>query len=508
MATLTPEQLQANTKANNLANPLYNNTITPSQLAPVAPVKTVTTPTDTTNYAGITGGISDSIMNEYNTLNNKLNTTQDAQQGNGQSIIDIMSSLTGKTADQQAANETSGVNTETANLTKYAEQLAGLNAQASSLNREAQAVPLQVQEANRNTGATDRGIAPQEAGALRLNALKALSIAQQSDIAAAAATGSQLRLQAAKDKAQQIVDLKYKPLEDALSIKKQQYELNKDLLSSIDKKRTEALDLALKKEERDITAQKELDKYKSDATTTALAAGAPQSVIQAAGNAKTTLEVAQILGKYSPETLKYELLKEQVKTEKAQQSKIYTDIAKTKQEMSTPGGGKSFTADQVGSAGYADRIQQANSIIDAKSSTFTKLNYAQFKLLESKSQLANSLLTPDQRQAAQAMRNFITAKLRKESGAAISPTEFDDARLQYFPSLNDDAQTLANKKALRDSVLNNLIVGSGGAYQPTQVTQNNPFAQAAGLSTQSFSGTSILSGTNSNGSLNFNIPTK
>ena len=63
------------------------------------------------------------------------------------------------------------------------------------------------------------------------------------------------------------------------------------------------------------------------------------------------------------------------------------------------------------------------------------------------------------------MRSFITAKLRKESGASISPSEFADARSQYFPSLNDDENTLLEKKKLRDSVLNNAILGSGSAYQ-------------------------------------------
>mgnify|MGYP001615058404 CR=1 FL=1 len=288
MATPDIATLLANTIRNNQNNygPIPSSAIKPNSQVNLGIPKQ-----DTTNYAGITGGVSDSLINEYTNLNNQLNSQQELQQKSGQSIVDIMSSLTGKTADQQQANELTGVNTETANLTKYAEQLAGLNSQASILNREAQAVPLQVQENNRNTGATDRGVAPQEAGALRLNALKALSIAQQSDIAAAAATGSQLRLQAAKDKAQQIVDLKYKPLEDALAIKKQQYELNKDLLSSIDKKRTEALDIALKREERNYNDTKAI-------ATEAAKNGAPLGVIDAITKAKDFKEAISASGEY------------------------------------------------------------------------------------------------------------------------------------------------------------------------------------------------------------------
>lgn len=245
-------------------NPLVSNVISSTNMSPTAPVKIAPTNSDTTNYSGITTGITDSIINDYNSLNKQLTDKQTSQEGAATDILKLMGDLTNKTADTQAANEAAGVNTETANLNKYAQQLADLNAQASSLNREAQAIPLQTQENNRNTGATDAGIAPQNAGALRLNALKALSIGQQADIAAAAATGSQLRLQAAKDKAQQIIDLKYKPLEDALAIKEKQYELNKDVLMSIDKKRTEALGLAIDKEKTALADKKEKDNQIAD----------------------------------------------------------------------------------------------------------------------------------------------------------------------------------------------------------------------------------------------------
>lgn len=245
------------------------NVISSASLQPKPTIQPATPTPDTTDYNGITGGVTQSIINDYASLNAKQQEAQTQQQNTGSDILSYMQQLTNKTADTQAANEAAGVNTETANLNKYVQQLADLNAQASSLNREAQAIPLQVQENNRNTGATDAGVAPQSAGALRLNALKALSIGQQADIAAAAATGSQLRLQAAKDKAQQIVDLKYKPLEDKLAIKQKQYELNKDVLDSIDKKRSEALGVSLQKEAQDLAEKKAQSKVNTDLALTA-----------------------------------------------------------------------------------------------------------------------------------------------------------------------------------------------------------------------------------------------
>lgn len=466
---------------------------------------------DTTNYAGITGGVTQQVIDSYKALNDQYTKATTDQQTAGNDIINQMNSLLGKTADTQAANEVAGVNTATADLNKYVQQLADLNSQASSLNREAQAIPLQTQENNRNTGATDRGVAPQDAGALRMNALKALSIGQQADIASAAATGSQLRLNAAKDKAQQIVDLKYKPLEDALAIKEKQYELNKDVLSSLDKKRTEALGIALEKEKQDLQDAKKEEESIQNMIVEA-APYAPKSVIDMANNiAKnggSASDVARAIGQYGGDYLKNQLLTEQIKTEKTQRANINANINKTNAEIASlnaPGGGKPPTDTQVQSAGYADRIGQANAIIDSKADTFKNMSYTQFKLAESNSLLANSVLSPDVRQAAQAMRNFITAKLRKESGASISPTEFADARLQYFPSLNDDPTTLANKKALRDSVLSNLIVGSGSAYTGKSTTPDNPFSQSLGGNIQ-FQGTSILTTPSNGGGLNFVIP--
>lgn len=508
--SLTGEKLQqGQSYVNAQGNTVTQGTVlTPQQLQPATAIKTVPPPVDNTNYAGMIGSVSEQLAGSLAGVQNDVAKQEKLTQNQGTDLASLLLQQGNQPLDLANAEANQGVSDLTKKTNEYYQQLQNLNAQAMGLNREAQAIPLQVQEANRNTGATDRGVAPQEAGALRLNALKALSIAQQADIANAAYTGSQNALNSAKEKAKQIVDIKYAQIEAQLKAKQLQYELNKDTLDRLDKKRSEALQIALKKEEQQIADAKELEKYKTETVVTAQAAGAPVNVIEAAKNAKSSLEVAQILGKYSPETLKYELLKEQIKTEKAQRANIYANIEKTKTETSQlglPGSGKPPTEGQIASAGYADRIQQANSIIDAKTPVLQNLNYAQFKLLESKSQLSNKLLTPDQRQAAQAMRNFITAKLRKESGAAISPTEFEDARLQYFPALGDDSVTIQQKKALRDSVLNNLITGSGSAYQPTAV--NNLFSQAIGGS-ETFSGTSILKGTNNDGTLNFNIPSK
>ena len=64
----------------------------------------------------------------------------------------------------------------------------------------------------------------------------------------------------------------------------------------------------------------------------------------------------------------------------------------------------------------------------------------------------------------QAESNFINAVLRRESGAAISDTEFAKAEKQYFPRPGDGERTLAQKKANREQVLTSLKGEAGSAW--------------------------------------------
>lgn len=62
---------------------------------------------------------------------------------------------------------------------------------------------------------------------------------------------------------------------------------------------------------------------------------------------------------------------------------------------------------------------------------------------------ANFMASGDQQLVEQAQRDFINAVLRRESGAVISPQEFDNARKQYFGQPGDSPETLAQKQANR-----------------------------------------------------------
>jgi hypothetical protein len=64
--------------------------------------------------------------------------------------------------------------------------------------------------------------------------------------------------------------------------------------------------------------------------------------------------------------------------------------------------------------------------------------------------------------------------LRRESGAAISPTEFDSARMQYFPQPGDKNDVLIQKKANRDIVIQSMLREGGVDTAPQDASLSDP----------------------------------
>lgn len=66
----------------------------------------------------------------------------------------------------------------------------------------------------------------------------------------------------------------------------------------------------------------------------------------------------------------------------------------------------------------------------------------------------------------QAQRDFINATLRRESGAVISPAEFDNANKQYFPQPGDTPEVIRQKRANRREAIQGIGAGAGPAWRP------------------------------------------
>jgi ribosomal protein L29 len=116
-------------------------------------------------------------------------------------------------------------------------------------------------------------------------------------------------------------------------------------------------------------------------------------------------------------------------------------------------------------AGFSERMLQSEPSIEANKD-------AGMSMWE-KSKAAipvvgNYAVSPEYQQFDQAQRDFINAQLRRESGAVISPEEFDNARKQYFPQSGDKPEVLAQKKANREAAINSMRTSAGAAYKPAQ----------------------------------------
>ena len=126
---------------------------------------------------------------------------------------------------------------------------------------------------------------------------------------------------------------------------------------------------------------------------------------------------------------------------------------------------KAPTVAQQTVAEYAARLEQAEPTINKLQDTIKNMNFAKF---ETQVKLPATFQSAEIQQYMQAARNFINAKLRRESGAVISNTEFTEARQQYLPQPGDTAANLALKKANRDLVFASLKKAAGNAFESVE----------------------------------------
>ena len=77
-------------------------------------------------------------------------------------------------------------------------------------------------------------------------------------------------------------------------------------------------------------------------------------------------------------------------------------------------------------------------------------------------------MSPEQQQIQNARINFITAVLRKESGAAISPGEFITAEKLYFPQPGNDPSVIKQKQKARELAIKAMEVQAGPGAKSIQ----------------------------------------
>jgi hypothetical protein len=139
-------------------------------------------------------------------------------------------------------------------------------------------------------------------------------------------------------------------------------------------------------------------------------------------------------------------------------------------------GGK-FNNEQGKAAGFTDRMLQSEGILSGVAPALDQegppspgvqdvgKNVAQTGLSKIPG-VGNFLISDERQKYEQAKRDFINAQLRRESGAAISPTEFESADKQYFPVPGDSPDVIKQKAANRRAAIEAMGREGGPAYRP------------------------------------------
>jgi len=195
--------------------------------------------------------------------------------------------------------------------------------------------------------------------------------------------------------------------------------------------------------------------------------GTSQSDVNRVLNARTRAEALSIASQFTQpseqEQRDFTLGRGQTRFD-AQGNIIASGTAFPEPVKPTGPGDKPPSQSQFRSAGFAQRMEQANTILEELDlKGFTPAGPG--GLLPD---FLNRLKSDDRQRFEQAVTNFITAKLRKESGAAIAESEFVTARQTYIPQAGDSEAVLDEKARTRQLVIDNEIREAGTAIEGDQ----------------------------------------
>ena len=122
---------------------------------------------------------------------------------------------------------------------------------------------------------------------------------------------------------------------------------------------------------------------------------------------------------------------------------------------------------------FSERMANSNNILNSLEEQGFKRsnNWEAFKagaLNALPMGVGETLKGEDLKSFEQAKRDFVNATLRRESGAAISPSEFESAEKQYFPVAGDTQKIIDQKRLNREIVLRAMALEAGPVYSYKQ----------------------------------------
>jgi hypothetical protein len=119
----------------------------------------------------------------------------------------------------------------------------------------------------------------------------------------------------------------------------------------------------------------------------------------------------------------------------------------------------SFNIGQTNAAGFAARMLQAGEILNSLEDPESGFDPSSF------TRELGPFSGQNQRSYRQAQENWVSANLRRESGAAIPESELANEIRKYFPQPGDGPDVIAQRRAARTLAERAMVQGSQGAYE-------------------------------------------
>lgn len=316
--------------------PPESSTFPATQIGQTKPLQFPPQYQDNTNYAGVMSGIP-SI--EQMTTEEPPTQAEQQQTGAVSRLSELFRSVTGvqKQEAQTKAEEAKG-------LPQFQSQLTDINNQIQALQKESLAQNIQIEQDSIGKGITTRTVQSQQAGAQRLNTIKALQLS-------AIAQTLQGNISNAKAQADRAVDLEFAPKEAEIEYLQNFLSLNEKTLSREDRKKAEKLQIQIDERKRFLDEEKENRGIIMGWAAEASKNGAPTLLVNRAIQSRNPSEALTVLSPYFVDQNEKEQALAELEQTRAQTAQIYANIAKTKADTQTTQTQK-YVADKMSNLDY------------------------------------------------------------------------------------------------------------------------------------------------------------
>lgn len=130
---------------------------------------------------------------------------------------------------------------------------------------------------------------------------------------------------------------------------------------------------------------------------------------------------------------------------------------------------------------FGSRMQESNEVLkelakDENGNTTTSHPMARAPLLGN---VVNAFQGENRQMLDQAKRDFMSAVLRRESGAAIADSEYSNADKQYFPQIGDSPAVIEQKSRNRQLALDGILKEVPEKHRPKVIPRNQLPKKAA-----------------------------